>query len=857
MAVVSPEVVTAYHSFIASNPDRKPRTEAERAALFQEIQSRIQGSSQTLSPSLPALQTQQAVREFQVRSPQPRSSMQDRLALYPGANGDPYLGRNRLGSMRNTHELQTIKSPAFPEIVDGRLDQSPGYIRQVVAHSLLPDTTASDKKANLAWLQQQIQRPDITDVERNRFQKGIKSAQGSIDHLVQGNVAKMLNRQRYAGFQDPDRLRGNATFLEKFIETDANPGDMSVATGAAYDELGGVRSRLFNLENRFGEGVTREFLSSIDRDKIAGHLGLTQMKMLGLSPAESFDLGLREKPMREMMRDDYEYGFRPGLPQYHDKTRLHHRESLDDVMGAVYDTQKYSPGIKDIFTPRSYTQAEQQKFTAAGKPITVTASDGATFADVIRQGNQGLSDRYNESLRLMDIGNRDMPTSEQMIQNDLSRQELIGEFEGGRRAAPYATTYLSPTFKNSDLVEDLVDDTYAYAPVKRESATTKAYRALSQQGYSNPIAEVESALKYQVLPYSGTTTPYGARAKNTYIPQSEGGNYPAPGGTFRSGYGETFQNPQSLLAQRIPMQPNFAEQLARSTNPIGDIARSEARLPRVTEYVQLKGQDLRSEPSIRYYQDAKAGQSLAKEQFAQEFPQVVAKAKETRLPVTTLMDNLYTNVLRDSVAATTDSEIIPFKQISPQEQQALYKQSHVLDGLVKAEQIRDDVRSMVKPGEYGLTPVEDPVSPNTTLRAIAGQAYGQNLDAQRLEMGRDFTPTSQLQEDPRVAALREKAIARQQEIDAGNELMAVRQQRIAERTGPARVSQSPLPQRQVVVEHPVNDRFARLVASQGGNPDLADVLERAGRGMVLNEVGREIPQSINRRTYLRTGLRPR
>lgn len=92
-----------------------------------------------------------------------------------------------------------------------------------------------------------------------------------------------------------------------------------------------------------------------------------------------------------------------------------------------------SPGIKDIFTPRRYTLAEQQKFTASGKPIVVTASDGAAFADVIRQGNQGLSDRYNEFTRLMDIGNRDMSTSEQMVLDDINRQELQGEFEGSRR----------------------------------------------------------------------------------------------------------------------------------------------------------------------------------------------------------------------------------------------------------------------------------------------------------------------------------------------------------------------------------------------------------------------------------------
>src|SRR6476646_6147117 len=93
---------------------------------------------------LPSSQTQQAIRDFQVRRPQ---SMREKLAQYPGAYDDPDLGRNRLGSMKNFRDLQILDTPSFPELVESRLDLSPGYTKQVVRYSMLPDTTASEVKS--------------------------------------------------------------------------------------------------------------------------------------------------------------------------------------------------------------------------------------------------------------------------------------------------------------------------------------------------------------------------------------------------------------------------------------------------------------------------------------------------------------------------------------------------------------------------------------------------------------------------------------------------------------------------------------------------------------------------------------
>ena len=82
-------------------------------------------------PALPALETQQAVRDFQVRSPQ--SSMRDRLAMYPGAGGDPDLGRNRLASHMNTRDLAG-GNEVFPSLMrDGPPDQGPARTLPVTA----------------------------------------------------------------------------------------------------------------------------------------------------------------------------------------------------------------------------------------------------------------------------------------------------------------------------------------------------------------------------------------------------------------------------------------------------------------------------------------------------------------------------------------------------------------------------------------------------------------------------------------------------------------------------------------------------------------------------------------------------
>ena len=66
-----------------------------------------------------------------VRSPQ--SSMRDRLAMYPGAGGDPDLGRNRLASHMNTRDLAG-GNEVFPSLMrDGPPDQGPARTLPVTA----------------------------------------------------------------------------------------------------------------------------------------------------------------------------------------------------------------------------------------------------------------------------------------------------------------------------------------------------------------------------------------------------------------------------------------------------------------------------------------------------------------------------------------------------------------------------------------------------------------------------------------------------------------------------------------------------------------------------------------------------
>jgi hypothetical protein len=59
MPIIPSQLAAAYQGFLANNPDRKPQTNEERAALFQEISQR---------DSLPSTQTQQSIREFSVRT---------------------------------------------------------------------------------------------------------------------------------------------------------------------------------------------------------------------------------------------------------------------------------------------------------------------------------------------------------------------------------------------------------------------------------------------------------------------------------------------------------------------------------------------------------------------------------------------------------------------------------------------------------------------------------------------------------------------------------------------------------------------------------------------------------------------
>lgn len=257
---------------------------------------------------------------------------------------------------------------------------------------------------------------------------------------------------------------------------------------------------------------------------------------------------------------------------------------------------------------------------------------------------------------------------------------------------------------------------------------------------------------------------------------------------------------------------------------------------RNVETIRLDPIDLSSESSKRYYQDAQAGQALTREAFARQFPDAIVQARQSGLPVTQVLDIDYDAALKAGLAATTDATATPFNLTSPTERQALYREGNALDSLVAAHQIKGDVRSQVRPGDYGLAPIDAPSNPNTALRAIAERAQRQNLNAQQLEMGRTFTPTHALQTDPRVQVLREKAIAKQQEIDAANELMAVRQQRQAERLAPAKVAVSPFAQRQqaIVNDARMDSAIANLQARTNPRSKLGEVLSRVvGAGMMI------------------------
>ncbi|MBD1865672.1 MULTISPECIES: hypothetical protein [Trichocoleus] len=753
--------------------------------------------------------------------------MRDKLAQYPGAYDDPALGRNRLASMRVLRELKALDNPSFPELVESRLDLSPGYVKQVVGYSMLPDTTASNKKLDATQYRQWLADPNFDPSKRRMTELALASTERQIDNLVAGNAAKMLNRQRYAGFQDPNRLRAGQAFSEQYIGADPNPQNLSLGTAAAYQELAETNQALANLENRFGEGVDRDYLSRIDRDKISAHLGMTQMQMLGLDPSQARSLGLREKPYRDLVRDDFEGGFRPSMPHYNHGSDYKHSYGLDDLMDGVHASQRSSPGIKDVHDGDRYL--DDRKFTAGGKPLTYTASGEQTLDQLTQQAETDFGRRLTDTSSRLEIGNRDMPVSDQMVINDRNRQELVGEFEGSKRIAPRATEYLESKLPYSQLGAN----TYDYAPVKTD-AKGNQYRALSKAQYQNPLAEVESALKYQVLPLAGTTTTsYAARAKNDFIPDIGGASLPGRG-TYGGGIEPVMMSaPRSILAQPLPMHPSRAEAIASSNNQVSMVSGVPRRN---VETIRLGPTDLSSDASSRYYQDAQAGQALTREAFARQFPDAITQARQSGLPVTQVLDRDYDAALKAGIAATTDATATPFNLTSHTERQALYQEGNTLDSLVAAHQIKDDVRSQVRPGDYGLAPIDATPNPNSTLRAIAGRAQGQNLDAQQLEMGRTFTPTAELQVDPRVQALREKAIATQQEIDAGNELMQVRQQRQAQKLAPAKVAVSPLAQRQqrVVNDSRMDSAIANLQARTNPKSKLGEVLSRVvGAGMII------------------------
>jgi len=73
----------------------------------------------------------------------------------------------------------------------------------------------------------------------------------------------------------------------------------------------------------------------------------------------------------------------------------------------------------------------------------------------------------------------------------------------------------------------------------------------------------------------------------------------------------------------------------------------------------------------------------------------------------------------------------------------------------------------------GRLPEIDPVAQR--VERLSNIVQSQNIGEQRRALGGDFTPTEVLQQDPRVSALREKAIAIQQKIDESKSEQGIRE----------------------------------------------------------------------------------
>lgn len=811
----------------------------------------------------PALETQQAVRNFQVRSQQPQP-MKERLAVYPGVGGiresyyrnkdaanvpaeewdsaNTIFGRDRLASSVNRRDLAGGNS-IFPSMMWGTLEGSPArldQLREIAINN--PGKELTKHIAERDRLRELYKTADPN--QRTAIVQAGKTANQNIERSIGISVDNLRFNDAYTGFKPGSGFVDN----EGRDIIKAGPGDASRL-------LGLPAGRMLNLPDPDIELATRVY------DYRTQHPGSAPatMPMNVFDPAADPDIGsrlarenraavlLRKRSAKLFPVEDY-YTNTPrddySVTIQHQGQPIASGQTLDEVMGDIYEAQRVGGQgtIQDVYDGDRYL--DERKFTAQGAPVQLTASGEAgagTFGRLSGQANREFGNRFTETTRRLEIGNRDMPTSDQMVQNDLNRQEYIGEFEGSRRAAP--TTYLEPTFPRSDLGANA----YADAPIRTDSQGNQ-YRALSQTRYAqNPIAEVESALKYQVLPYAGTTTmPYAARKANDYVPDFGGGNRPGYRGEFQAGFGDRLQNPQSLLAQPLPMSGERAAQIANSPDPVNQINRIESRLPRVTEYVRevmpttTPGTIAFNRPYEPYTPTQRAeresvgqfvgeaerdygrGLNAMRKQYDTEMnfvgnPSTLQKAEDYTA------EALDRKVLGERTLTGQNfdpDELAPLAERLKMSGPNFEKNPRALTESLSYQMATDGTGPT---RNYGmLQPVEslvDIINPEQSLRGIANQAIGQNLDSQRLEMGRDFTPAEQLQQDPRVLALREKAIAKQQEIDAANDLMAVRQRNQAARNP---VAPTPF------------GMATRLSQLESARPDIADVLARAGRaGMRL------------------------
>lgn len=787
MAVISPEVVRAYQSFIASNPDRKPRTEAERAALFQEIQSRIQGSSQTLSPSLPALQTQQAVREFQVRRNTPTlivSHIGDMGVVPPSSSITRQYG-SRLENYSPTAEI--IKSPSgfkssqnYP--LEEVVEMSPG-IRPQAWETPEPQRQFLERIGPMTRMALSDEYGAIQPANRNELGT---IANIRATRMGKGGVAMLPPNIRDAGVAD----RVLNEVLAPQLPEGYGPGQSYVRDGRAFVT--------WKRQPSGGDVADRILPADPVQDP-----GAIFPKMIGT---------MREADL-------------PGTRQW-----------LQDY-ATVYTRS-------DLKNRRQELTNELQEVTRPGAPVD----------NLKRLNIQGQLGRINNALKGV------AAEEAKSVQSALQRMGDRTVFASADDRE-FGTRYPVAISKYDDALPEI---TFPSNPRNLESI-------------SEVVSDVDDIMTGRSGGYGWRT---GAAGEAPYMKTGHGQNKQYIEGVRSGEYvGDTgWVNSRNWEDKPITHLDFGDDRVGSGITPaIGSVPQRliNSRLPRVTEYVRESyptttpatlAFNLPPESAPRIDPTRRTELMTDARQAAHYYGEALNLMKQQHDPQTYAFtgDINTLNRAEQAGAAAMDHGILSARELRGQTfnpvtelqplAQRLNMQGEGFERNPRAltESLSYKIATDVSDGRsYGmLEPVEsltEAITPQESLRSVANQANQRNLGQQAAEMGRPFTATNDLMNDPRVAALREKAIARQQEIDAGNELMAVRQQRIAERTGPARVAQSPLPQRQVVVEHPVNDRFARLMASQGSNPELADVLERASRGVVLGETGREIPQMIRRR----------